>query len=616
MNATGSGWLWFLTSPNFSTKDYLMQAQEGISLEQVKGIIRRQRGIFISLFLLTWIAALCTALLLPAIYRAESTILIEEQQIPQEFVQTTITSYVEERLQVITQQIMSRPRLQEIIDRFKLYPEMQKNHTREEIIDRLRTDISLQTISADVVDRRTGRPSTATIAFNLSYQGKNPDTVVKVTNRLTSLYLEENLRQREERVTNIATFLNQEREEISQFIRKLEEQISIFKQEHGRELPEFNTVNLQAVNRLTRDLEQNRMQLRSLKERKLYLEGQIATVDPVKNNDLLRNDEGRILLPPAEKLKALRLQILSLKARYSNKHPDIRKAEREIAEIVAQNPSLAKSPDGLTEKQEQLEKLLRQSEDLARLGDKHPDRIQLVKEITILRQEINSLTETSQNRNSAGAPETTTISNPAFINLQVQIRSTAMEIAAVETAYQQAKKDLADFQTRLDNAPLVERDYNRMLRNLDQAQLRYTDITHKLTEAQVAQQMEESQQGERFKIIDPAQTPEKPFKPNRMAIALIGFVLALGLSIGVGALRENLDTSIKSATELAHLTGVPVLSATPIIENLKERRKRYWRYGFIVIFLLALTGAALVAIHIFYIPLDILWIKITRRLGV
>ncbi|MEA1923536.1 MAG: GNVR domain-containing protein [Pseudomonadota bacterium] len=594
-----------------------MQAQEAISIDQVKGIIRRQRGIFIILFLLTWIAALSTAMLLPAIYRAESTILIEEQQIPQEFVQTTITSYVEERLQVITQQIMSRPRLQEIIDRFKLYPEMQKRHTKEEIISRLRTNISLQTISADVVDRRTGRPSTATIAFNLSYQGKNPGTVVKVTNRLTSLYLEENLRQREERVTNIATFLNQERQELAQFITKLEEQISLFKQQHGRELPEFNAVNLQAVNRLTRDLEQNRMQLRSLKERKLYLEGQIATIDPTQSSNLLRNDEGRLLLPPQEKLKALNLQLLTLKARYSDKHPDIKKTEREIAEIKAQNPDLAISADELTDKQEQLEKLQLQSKELqARLGDKHPDRIQVEKELVILRREIDNFTQTAQNQTAAGTLETTTINNPAYINLQVQIRSAAMEIAATEAAYQQTKKNLTDFQTRLENAPLVERDYKRMIRNLDQAQLRHTDITHKLTEAQVAQQMEESQQGERFKIIDPAQTPEKPFKPNRMAIALIGFVLALGLSTGVCALRENLDTSIKSVAELTRLTGVPVLSVTPIMENLKERRRRYWRYGLVTMLLLGLIIAALAAIHLFYLPLDILWIKVMRRIGI
>ncbi|MCD6533628.1 MAG: hypothetical protein J7L25_06090 [Deltaproteobacteria bacterium] len=593
-----------------------MQDQETISLDQVKGIIRRQKGIFITLFLLTWIAALCTAILLPSIYRAETTILIEEQQIPQEFVQTTITSYVEERLQVITQQIMSRPRLQKIIDNFKLYPKMKKRHTKEEIIARLRKNISLQTISADVIDRRTGRASTATIAFSLSYQGKNPSTVVKVTNRLTSLYLEENLRQREERVTNITTFLDQERQELTQFISKLEEQISLFKQRHGRELPEFNSVNLQAVNRLTRDLEQNRMELRSLKARKLYLEGQIATIDPTQSSNLLRSDEGRILLPPAEKLKALRLELLSLKARYSDRHPDIKKTEREIAEIKAQNPDLALSADELTNKQEQLEILLRQSKELqARLGDKHPDRIQSEKEITVLRNEINNLTQSD--RTTAGSLKQTAASNnPTYINLQIQIKSAAIEIAATEAAYQQTKKNLTDFQSRLENAPLVERDYKRMIRNLDQAQLRHTDITHKLTEAQIAQEMEESQQGERFKIIDPAQTPEKPFKPNRMAIALIGFVLALGLSTGVCALRENLDTSVKSAAELTRLTGVPVLSITPIMENLKERHKRYWTYGLTAILLLSLIIAALVAIHIFYLPLDIIWIKVTRRLGI
>ncbi|MBN2808409.1 MAG: hypothetical protein JXR80_02830 [Deltaproteobacteria bacterium] len=592
------------------------QPQEAISIEQVKGIIRRQRKVFFGLFILTLVAALATAILLPAVYRAESTILIEEQQIPQEFAQTTITSYVEERLQVITQQIMSRPRLQEIIDRFNLYPEMQKNHTKEEIIARLRTNIALQTISADVVDRRTGRPSTATIAFSLSYQGENPDIVTKVTNRLTSLYLEENLRQREERVTNIATFLTQEKTELSQAISRLEEQISLFKQQHGRELPEFNAVNLQAVNRLTRDLEQNRMQLRSLKERKLYLEGQLASIDPEQSSSQLRNDEGRLLLPPDEKLKALRMQLTTLKARYSDIHPDIKKTEREIAEIELQNPNLAGATNQLKEKREQLEKLIRQNNELqARLGDKHPDRLQREKEIETLSQEIDALTEAAPAKDSTPA-ENRNSSNPAYINLQVQIRSAALDIAATEAEYQQTSKSLADYQARLENAPMVERDYNRLSRDLEQAQQRYTDVSHKLTEAQVAQQMEESQQGERFKIIDPAQTPEKPFKPNRMAIVLIGFVLSLGLAAGVCALRENLDTSVKSVAELRRLTGVPVLSVTPIMENRSERRKRHLRYVLLTVLMLAGMVAALVAIHLLYQPLDIIWIKIMRRMGI
>ncbi len=594
--------------------------QESITKEQIKGIIRRQKGMFLAVFFLVLTISIVVALALPSIYRAQSTILIEEQQIPQEFVQTTITSYVEERLQVITQQIMSRPRLQEIIDRFNLYPEMRKNHTREEIIKRLRDNISLETISADVVDRRTGRPTTATIAFNLSYQGEDPDTVVKVTNRLTSLYLEENLRQREERVTNITTFLEQERENLARQIARLEEDISKFKQIHGRELPEFNAVNLQAVNRLTRDLEQNRMQLRSLKERKLYLEGQLATIDPSRNPNLMHTEEGRPLLPPKEKLKALRMQLLTLKARYSDRHPDVKKTEHEIAEIEALHPELAQNrARELAEKQKQLKKLEKEEKDLAaRLGNKHPDRIRLQKEIAILRKEIENLSRKSrndaENRNALTSGEDAT--NPAYINLEVQLKSTELEIAATETEYREIKKKLAEYQARLENAPLVERDYNRLIRDLEQAQQRYIDLSHKLTEAQVARQMEEAQQGERFKIIDPAQRPEKPFKPNHIAIVLIGFVLALGLATGICALRENLDTSVKSTNELARLTGIPVLSITPVMESPSERRRRRWRYILYLCLVAALITGVLAAIHFFYLPLDVLWIKILRRLDI
>ncbi len=592
-----------------------MQQSEGISLDQIRGIIRRQKNIFITVFLLVWFVAIALALILPPVYRAETTILIEEQQIPQEFVRTTITSYVEERLQVITQQIMSRPRLEEIIKRFSLYPKMKKNHTREEIIDRLRKDISLKTVSADVVDRRTGRPSTATIAFNLSYEGANPSTVAKVTNRLASLYLEENLRQREKRVSNITSFLQQEHDGLSKQINELEDKLSAFKQQHGRELPESNNVNLQAVNRLTRDLEQNRIRLSSLYERKIYLEGQLSGIDPQQNP--LRNDEGRLLLQPDERLKSLRLELLNLQLRYSDKHPDVIKTKREITKLEARLP---KQQSGAVEREaqkEQLRKLkLQEKELIGKLGRKHPDRIRLEKEINKLELEIEKSRGDLKNSEPGldVTPENAT--NPAYINIKVQIESTNLEIAALKAAIKRNQEKLEEYQARLENAPLVERDYNKMLRELEQAQARNADISQKLTEAQVAQEMEESQQGERFTIIDPALTPEKPSKPNRLAIALIGFVLALGFATGIAALRENLDTTIKSGADLARLTGLPILTTMPLMENKRERRRRHMRYIFIILFILGALAGALAAIHFYYMPLDIIWIKIMRRLGI
>ncbi|MDY6954445.1 MAG: chain-length determining protein, partial [Thermodesulfobacteriota bacterium] len=143
----------------------------------IKGLVRRRKRIFLASFLAILVPALLIAFLLPPVYLSQSTILIEDQQIPREYVQTTITGYVEERLQIITQRIMSRSRLMEIMDRFNLYADMRERHTTEEILEKMREDINLQTISADVMDKRTGRPTVATIAFTLSYEGKTPATV-------------------------------------------------------------------------------------------------------------------------------------------------------------------------------------------------------------------------------------------------------------------------------------------------------------------------------------------------------------------------------------------------------------------------------------------------------
>ncbi len=216
--------------------DYItMDTQKDI--KDLKGIIRRGKKIFIITSLSIFLLAVVIAFVLPSLYLSQSTILIEGQQIPKEYVQSTITGYVDERLQVITQRIMSRARLMEIIDRFNLYQEMRERYTTGEIIEKMRKDIALETISADVVDR-SGRATTATIAFTLLYEGKNPSTVQKVTNVLTSLYLEQNLETRERRASDTTAFLEQERGELKKQIDVIQTEISTFKKKHTGKLPE------------------------------------------------------------------------------------------------------------------------------------------------------------------------------------------------------------------------------------------------------------------------------------------------------------------------------------------------------------------------------------------
>jgi uncharacterized protein involved in exopolysaccharide biosynthesis len=572
-----------------------------IEPQMIKDIIRRQKAVFLLAFIIIFSAAVIIAFVLPPIYRSQSHILIEEQQIPEEYVNTADTSYVEERLQLISQQIMSRPQLLEIIKKFNLYANMRDRYTTEEIVGKFRKRFNLETISADVIDRRTNRPSSATIAFTLSFDDQNPQIAQKVANQLTSLYLEENLRTREARATNITSFLQQELDSLKSQINELEDKISTFKQQHEYELPEFNAINLQAVSRLQRDIDQAEMDIRSLNERKIYLEGQLAGIDP---QGALLSEEGKKIMNPKERLKFLHLQLASLQSQLSAKHPDVKKLQREIAELENRVGNIDDSLD----KAKRLKKLQGQLATLkGRLGAKHPDVIKLAKEIEILSAELKKLPPT------AGQLAETNPENPAYINIKTQITSTSMEIKSRQKGIEQLKKEIVKYQQRIENVPRVERDFTQMSRDYDNAKYKYNEIMNKLMEARVAQGMEESRKGERFTIIDPAQLPERPIKPNRLAIVLIGFVLALGAGVGLGAVRESLNDAIKTAEELGRLTGLPVLTSIPLMESDKERQRKRNKKIIVVLLLGVVIALGLLLFHLYVMPLDILTLKLQRK---
>ncbi len=576
---------------------------ENINIQDIYGILRRRKKGFLIVFFLIFLVAIIVAFALPPIYISQSTILIEEQQIPVDYVKSTITSYVEERLQGITQRIMSRSKLLEILNQFNLYPEMRDRYTMEDILDKMREDIKLETISADVIDRKTGRPSTATIAFSLSYQGKNPAVTQKVANVLTSLYLEENMRTREQQASNTTEFLEQEQNSVKARIDALENNLSLFKQAHAGELPENNALNIQAITRMERDLDQINTQLRTLKEREIYLRGQLAVVDPFEKVE--EKDD-----PEAQKrmhLEARRLELISLQTTLSEKHPDIKRLKREIKELEAQTGQEG-DPEARARSIETLEKEL--AEKKGRLGPKHPDVVSLSKKIAALREVPDSSAgKTSGSKDGRATPD-----NPAYINLMTQIATTEMELKSLMEEKEGLKKRVESYEKRLEMAPAVEKEYLNLIRNHENAKVMYNDVSQKLMEARVSQGMEEAQQGERFTITDPAQLPEKPYKPNRVAIILIGFVLGLGAGVGVGAIGESLDGSIKTTIELHRVTDVPVFSEIPFMETDGERRRRWVKQVVWVLTVLVAMGVGLVLVNIYVMPLDILWIKIQHRL--
>jgi len=529
----------------------------------VKQLIRRRGKMFLAVCLPLLFLTLVTAFVLPPMYVARAKILVESQKIPQEYVLTSVTSYVEERLSIITQQIMSRAKLLGIINQFNLYADMRQHYATEEVVGSMREDIQLETISTSSLGKGSGKGAGTTIAFTLSYSGKDPATVQKVTNVLASLYLEENLKKRSERAAGTTEFLASQLNEVKKQMDDYSSKLSAMKSTNAGALPEQSAANMQAVERLTNELSTINAQIRSAQERRVFLESQIVSVD-----QSLPGPANVTELNPADRLDTLRNDLVNRKTTLSDKHPDIIRLKREINE---------------------------------------------------LEQQLDESRNSCGRRNASGGQRNV---NPAYTALKAQIETAGMEIRSLQQQIGQVKSQLAGYQDRITQSPMIEGDYKTLVTDYESAKAKYNDILYKLMESKIAQQMEETQQAERFTLVEPAPLPEKPEKPNRPKILLMGLFLSLFAGGGLVFAQESLDRSIKTEADLSALASVPVLSVIPFMSN-GEPKSRYLdlilnmdRKKLMI--LAASIGAAAVLffllIHLFLMPLDILWLKIVRKI--
>ena len=243
----------------------------GLDIQDIKGIIKRRKNVFIISFLSIFMVGVMVALVLTPIYTSEATIRIEDQQLPENLVQSTITDYADERIRKISQEILSRPKLLEIIDRFDLYPDKRDKASPTELVQKLRKSVELTTISAGLQNNR----NTATVAFTLSFEGEDPVKVHQVTETLSQLYLEEDIRTRAKFISGTTEFLQNELQRLKKEIDDHEKNISDFKQIHLNELPDDRSYNLSAIARLERALDQLDMRLRTLQEQRVILQAQV-----------------------------------------------------------------------------------------------------------------------------------------------------------------------------------------------------------------------------------------------------------------------------------------------------------------------------------------------------
>ncbi|MFI5223143.1 MAG: GumC family protein, partial [Nitrospirales bacterium] len=490
-----------------------MHSQESESVQNLQAYVRilhrRRTPIVLAGGILLGLS-LAAAFLWPATYKSMATILIEEQEIPSELVHSTITSYADQRIETIKQQVMSRTTLWKVVEQYNLYPDLRRTNPVEEVVRRFIKDIDVEVISADVVDKRTQHPTKATIAFTVAYQSTSPDLAQKVANELTSLFLGQNLKSRERQAQEATSFLQQEAENLSKHIGEVDEKIAEFKRRASGALPELMPLNLQLMSQSDRELMDIDQQIRTLEERKNYLEGELATIKP---NTPIMSVTGERILDSAERLRALHAEYAGASANRSPEHPDILKLQQEIAALekeTDQRPGIEEVSKQLINARATLATTLK------RLGSEHPDVVQARRTVQSLEQEVRQL-GSAPFRKPMLRPE-----NPAYINLQAQLNSATSSLDALRATRTAVKRRLQDYAARLERTPEMEPDYLFLTRDRDTSGQKYQDIRSRLLEAKVSEGLEVQQKGERFSLIDPPSLPEKPDKPNRSAIVLLG----------------------------------------------------------------------------------------------
>jgi len=586
-----------------TTQQYPQDAQTPINLRDYLAVAKRRRKVIVLVVGFLLGISLAIALLWPGTYRSKATILIEEQEIPTELVHSTITSFADQRIEMIKQQVMSRSSLWKVVEQYNLYPDIRTEVPTEGVIKRFIKDIEVEVISADVIDKRNQHATKATIAFTVSYSSGVPETAQRVANELTSLFLGENLKSRERQARETTSFLKQEAGNLAAHIEDVEAKLSKFKQKSNGALPELMELNQQLLNQSDRELTELDQQIRSAEERKTYLEGELATIKP---NTPIISVTGERILDSVERLRALRAEFAGTAASLSPDHPDVIKMKQEIAALEKETGA---SPEGEEIAKQIINAQARLTTQMDRLGVEHPDVQQTRRMISALDAELRRVgASVSKPRQR---PE-----NPAYINIQAQLNSATSSLDALRNSRAIVKRRLQDYAQRIERTPGLEPEYLALTRDRDSSSQKYQDIRSRLLEAQVSQGLEVQRMGERFSLLDPPGLPETPEKPNRQALAILGLILSLVSGGAAAAAAEHLDHSIRTSEQLVRLTQTLPLAIIPYMPNRADlaratRRRRIIQGA-------TLGGMALVLLisHLFWTPVDVLWYAALRKLGI
>jgi uncharacterized protein involved in exopolysaccharide biosynthesis len=499
---------------------------------------------------------------------------------------------------------MTLKNIMALVEKYELYDEAEmRRMTKTEIVEDFNKAVNLDVISAEVVDPRSGRPTEATIAFNLSYDHNNPSKAQKVTNDLVTLYLNENLKSRTEKSEGASAFLRTESEALSATLRELESELAVFKAENEGSLPELYQYNLSIIERTEQELLEHNLRYKELEKRKLELEGELSQISKYAATVL---ETGERVLSDYDRLKALESDYRRKSAVYSDQHPDVARLKREIDSL--------KQTLGQGLSRDDRARMLKDEQDkLAAISEKytsdHPKVTAQQRVVAEMAAQLQNA-PTQQQTGSEAAPD-----NPSYLILDTQLKSVKTEMVFIKDKQQELKEKINEYEAQVMKAPTVEQEYRGLLRDYDNAQMKYREIKAKLMEAELAKNLEQGRKGERFTLIQPPMLPEKPVSPNRMAILFVGAVLAAAIGLGYIIVLEAIDPGIRGEKRLAEVLGTQPLMSMPYIQIDAEQKRIDRTKQYMIAGVIAAAVLGLIIIHSFIKPLDVIWFVLLRKFG-
>ncbi len=477
------------------------------SFDTLVQIARRRKWLIVLPAIL--IAAVGSAIVrqLPNSYRSETLILVVPQRVPESYVRSTVTARIEDRLQSISQQIMSRTRLEQIVSDFNLYPkERAEQQLMEDIVERMRSeDIGIDIVKGD--------------AFRVSYKADDPRTAQRVTERLASLFIDESLRDREVLAegTNqfLATQLDEARRQLVLNEKKLEEYQGL----HNGELPSQMAANLQGLHNTEMALQTIGESLNRDRERRLLLERSVADIveapdDAPTGSAAAPSEMAKTL---AEELRTAEQALLAVELKLKPEHPDVRRLRRNVDELKKRVE--AQQMDGTLAAKSRAPVAM----DYARR-----------KRLTDAKAELENLDRQLE----------------AKIAEEGRLRGT-----------------LGMYQARIEASPAREAELAAITRDYETLQQSYRGLLQKKEESQISANLERRQIGEQFKILDPARMPEKPASPDRPRLYLIAILAALGLGVAFAATAEYFDRSLRTEADVRAALNLMVLATVPYMRD-------------------------------------------------